>query len=133
MPPDEPSVAEALADGADLVTCSGDKLLGGPQAGIVVGRADVVAKLRTHPIARAVRVDKMQIAALEAVLAMHASGREDELPVRRMLLSRWTTCRSARTGSRSRSTAISRAHTSASASRWSVVGRCPARRCRRGA
>ena len=86
MPPDEPSVAEALADGADLVTCSGDKLLGGPQAGIVVGRADVVAKLRAHPIARAVRVDKMQIAALEAVLAMHASGREDELPVRRMLL-----------------------------------------------
>ncbi len=85
MPPDEPSVVEALADGADLVTCSGDKLLGGPQAGIIVGRADVVAKLRSHPIARAVRVDKLQIAALETVLAMHASGREDELPVRRML------------------------------------------------
>ncbi len=86
MPPDEPSVADALADGADLVTCSADKLLGGPQAGIVVGRADLVAKMRAHPIARAVRVDKMQIAALEAVLAMHASGRADELPVRRMLL-----------------------------------------------
>jgi L-seryl-tRNA(Ser) seleniumtransferase len=85
MPPDEPSVVEALADGADLVTCSGDKLLGGPQAGVIVGRAGVVAKLRSHPIARAVRVDKLQIAALETVLAMHASGREDELPVRRML------------------------------------------------
>jgi L-seryl-tRNA(Ser) seleniumtransferase len=86
MPPDEPSVTGALAEGADLVTCSGDKLLGGPQAGIIVGRADVVGKLRRHPIARAVRVDKLQIAALETVLAMHASGRENELPVRRMLL-----------------------------------------------
>lgn len=85
MPPDEPAVADALTDGADLVTFSGDKLLSGPQAGIVVGRAELVAKLRRHPIARAVRVDKMQVAALEQVLVMHATGATDELPVPRML------------------------------------------------
>ena len=83
--PDEPTAADALDDGADLVTCSGDKLLGGPQAGIVLGRADLVEKLRRHPIARAVRVDKMQIAALEQVLAMTTAGLEDEIPVVRML------------------------------------------------
>jgi L-seryl-tRNA(Ser) seleniumtransferase len=85
MPPEETRVIEALDEGADLVTFSGDKLLGGPQAGCVVGGAELIAKLRRHPIARAVRVDKLQVAALETVLGMHAAGRGGELPVHRML------------------------------------------------
>jgi L-seryl-tRNA(Ser) seleniumtransferase len=85
MPADEPSLREALADGADLVTASGDKLLGGPQAGLVAGRAELIERLRRHPVARAVRVDKMQVAALEVVLAAYVRGQQDELPVHRML------------------------------------------------
>jgi L-seryl-tRNA(Ser) seleniumtransferase len=85
LPTDEPTVAEALEQGADVVTFSGDKLLGGPQAGCVVGRADPLERMRRHPLARAVRVDKLQIAALEATLVRHAVGDRGSIPVLRML------------------------------------------------
>ena len=81
--PDEPTVRRCLSEGASLVTFSGDKLFGGPQAGFAVGQGAIVARLAAHPIARVVRPDKLTLAALAATLAAWNTGRWRELPVYR--------------------------------------------------
>ncbi|MDR1051947.1 MAG: L-seryl-tRNA(Sec) selenium transferase [Deltaproteobacteria bacterium] len=85
--PDEPAVGSALAAGADLVTMSGDKLLGAGQAGLVVGRGDLVDVLRRHPLARALRIDKLSLAALELTLRawLHPGGKGGGIPTLDML------------------------------------------------
>jgi L-seryl-tRNA(Ser) seleniumtransferase len=84
---EEPSLKRSVAAGAALVCCSGDKLLGGPQAGILIGRLEAVAAARQHPLARAVRIDKLSLAALQATISLYRDPRlaREQIPVLAML------------------------------------------------
>lgn len=86
--PKEAFLIPAVKGGADLVTASGDKLLGGPQAGLILGSSEAVNQVRRHPLARALRVDKLTLAALEATLRLHRNGEREAIPTFRYLTRR---------------------------------------------
>jgi L-seryl-tRNA(Ser) seleniumtransferase len=90
----EPTIQESLAAGVDLVCFSGDKLLGGPQAGIILGKADLMAKIKKHPLARALRADKLCLAGLSATLLHYLKDEaETEIPVWRMISIKYAALR----------------------------------------
>src|SRR5258708_5802953 len=101
----EPSVLDSLRAGVDIVTYSGDKLLGGPQAGLISGRADLVTRMRANSLFRALRVDKLTYAALEATLLAYVKRDHDAIPTLRMMrLSKdEIACRAGRTVSQGQS------------------------------
>ena len=82
---DQPTLRDSIEKGVDLVAASGDKLLGGPQCGLLIGRSDLIARIRKNPLLRAFRVDKLTYAALEATLFEYISGAEESIPLLRML------------------------------------------------
>ncbi len=85
LPAAEPDAKRVAGDGADVITFSGDKLLGGPQAGVIAGKKDAIARCRTHPLLRALRPSKLTLAALEATLELYRDGRAGEVPAIEML------------------------------------------------
>lgn len=83
--PSHPTLPGSIAGGASVAIASGDKLLGGPQAGLIVGKKELISTIKKHPLARCVRIDKLTLAALEATIRLYAEGREEEIPTVRYL------------------------------------------------